>query len=78
MEESDREVSTTFHLLELWANRVDFMDNVLHSMDAMPWGSFGGLPLTLWTVIIFSDMRLAQALRDDVIGRQRDALLADL
>lgn len=23
-------------------------------------------------------MRLAQALRDDVIGRQRDALLADL
>ena len=32
------------HLLELWANRVDFMDNVLHSMDAMPGGSFGGLP----------------------------------
>ena len=24
------------HLLELWADGVDLMDNVLHSMDAVP------------------------------------------
>ena len=49
MEDSDKEVLITFHLLELWADGVDLMDNVLHSMDAVPCAASSLKCLTSWT-----------------------------